>query len=240
LREIAAASDFDFVAIESPRAEKSSARARAKKKAPGGRPSRLGALWRYRTPALGGVLLVALLGLIVVNAMFLQHGRHPAPLFGSTLKLEPPRPPVRPSTLDTLLKERMPGLPLQPVKPAPEAAFAAPVATEAEDAPAAAPPAAPPATPRASAAPANKSHDIIGSLIENGRAVPHSAAGKSVVAAQRALRKLGAAVKPDGDYGAATRKAVETFQRDNHLPVTGELNAATRRQLAARSGMPVD
>ncbi len=33
-------------------------------------------------------MLCGLLGAIAVNAMFLQHGRHPAPLFGSTVKID--------------------------------------------------------------------------------------------------------------------------------------------------------
>jgi peptidoglycan hydrolase-like protein with peptidoglycan-binding domain len=38
--------------------------------------------------------------------------------------------------------------------------------------------------------------------------------------------------------GATTKKALEGFQRDNGLPVTGELTAKTRHLLAARSGLP--
>jgi len=239
LREIAAASDFDFVALE-PRRSKS-ARKPGKGQAP--QPAtllqRVVALWRYRTPAFGGVLLCALLVAIGVNAMFLQHGRHPAPLFGSTVKIEPPKPPappkahVRPNSIDALLTERIPAAPLQPVNPASEAAFSPPVVDEAPAAAAASAPAPQPA-------PAKKSRDLIGALIDGNGLAPASASAHEVIAAQRALQKLGVAVKPDGDYGAATRKAVEAFQRDNHLPVTGELNARTRRALAARSGLPVD
>jgi hypothetical protein len=232
LREIAAASDFDFVAVEPRPAAKGAAGKRAKgsKKTANAGRWRLGVLWRYRTPALGALVLGGLLAAIVVNAVFLQHGRHPAPLFGSTFKIEPPRPPARPAGLDTLLNERMPGLPLQPVNPSQDAAFSAPMVNE--------PPAAA-SQGAAQPAPTKKSRDLIGVLIDTGVAPP-AASGRSVLAAQRALQKLGAPVKPDGDYGAATRKAVEGFQRENHLPVTGELNAKTRRLLAARSGLPVD
>lgn len=239
MREIAAASDFDFVALEPPRAEKGAARKRAKgPKKDAAASSRLGALWRYRTPAFGMILLAGLLGAVVINAMFLQHGRHPAPLFGSTLKIEPPKPPPRPASIDALLNERIPGL-LQPVDPSQEAALAAPVVEE--------PPAGAPssgassqraATPQA--APAKKTRDPIGALIADNGVVSPPTSGKNVLAAQRALQKLGAAVKPDGEFGAATRAAVENFQRENHLPVTGELNAKTRHLLAARSGLPVE
>jgi hypothetical protein len=231
---MAAASDFDFVALE-PRRPSARKRGKGGNAAAEARPSRFAAVWRYRTPALAAGLLCALLGGIAVNAMFLQHGRHPAPLFGSTVKIEqpkPPRPPVRPSSIDALLTERIPSAPLQPVNPAQGAAFSpAAVDDEAAAAPAAAP----------AIAPVKKTRDPIGALIAgNGVATPEAASGKSVTAAQRALRKLGAPVKPDGDYGAATRKAVEAFQRDNHLAVTGDLNAKTRHLLSARSGLPVD
>lgn len=239
MREIAAASDFDFVALEPRRPPQGGARKRAQgknagKNAAGANGSRFGAVWRYRTPAFGAILLSALLGAIVVNAMFLQHGRHPAPLFGATVKIEapkpPPRPPIRPSSIDALLTERIPAAPLQPVNPAQEAAFSPPVTDEQ--------PAA--AAPAPAAAPTKKAHDPIGALIAGNGVVAPAASAKSVTSAQRALQKLGAPVKPDGELGAGTRKAVEAFQRENHLPATGELNAKTKRLLAARSGLPVD
>lgn len=234
MREIAAASDFDFVALE-PRRQAGARARKGRKKAVDAQPSLFAALWRYRAPAFGIAMLCGLLGAIAVNAMFLQHGRHPAPLFGSTVKIEPPKPPARPSSIDALLNERIPPAPLQPVNAAPEAAFSAPVVDDQPDAQEAdRAPAAP------AVAPVKKSHDLIGALIAGNGVVTPAVSGKSVMNAQRALQKLGAPVKPDGDYGAATRKAVEAFQRDNHLPVTGELTAKTRRALAARSGLPVE
>ena len=240
MREIAAASDFDFVALE-PRRQAGARARKGRRKAVDAQPSRFAALWRYRTPAIGGALLCGLLGVIAVNAMFLQHGRHPAPLFGSTVKIEPPKPPARPSSIDALINERIPPAPLQPVNAAPEAAFSAPVVDDQPDAqPADRAPAAQAPVAQAAVAPVKKSHDLIGALIAGNGVVTPAVSGKSVMTAQRALQKLGAPVKPDGDYGAATRNAVEAFQRDNHLPVTGELTAKTRRALAARSGLPVE
>ena len=170
--------------------------------------------------------------MIVVNAMFLQHGHHPAPLFGSTVKIEPPKPPARPSSIDALINERIPPAPLQPVNAAPEAAFSAPVVDDQPDAqPADRAPAAQAPVAQAAVAPVKKSHDLIGALIAGSGVVTPAVSGKSVMTAQRALQKLAHPVKPDGDYGSATRKAVEAFQRDNHLPVTG----SWPRKPAARS-----
>jgi hypothetical protein len=241
LREIAAASDFDFVALEPRRPEKGAARKgagaraeRSKKAA----PWRFAALWRYRTPAFGAVLLGALLAAVAINALFLQHGRHPAPLFGATFKIAPPAPPPRPSALDGLLNEEIPQGALKPVDPAQEAAFAAPAAPEA--------PAAAEAPRRAPSpvAPTRTAGDMLGALIADDGVVTAemraASAARVVLWAQKALARLGLPVKADGDYGAATRRAVEAFQRASHLPVTGELNARTRHALAARSGLRVE
>ena len=143
MREIAAASDFDFVALEPRRPEKGAARKRgqsqdrAVEKGRSAPTSRFAALWRYRTPALGALALSGLLGAVAVNALFLQHGQHPAPLFGATFKIAPPAPPAHPTSLDALLNEDIPQGALKPVDPSQGAAFAAPAAGEqaAADAP---------------------------------------------------------------------------------------------------------
>ncbi|WP_298424833.1 peptidoglycan-binding protein [Rhodoblastus sp.] len=242
MREIAAASDFDFVALEPRRVAKGATRKRSKSQKKGADvgAARFSILWRYRTPALGSFILVGLLAAIVVNAMFLQRGRHPAPLFGSTVRIAPPAPPVRPASFEPLLGDSIPQAALRPVDPATEAAFSAPVV---DDKPAPAETAPAPAS-HAATQPVRKAHDVIGDLID-GKTPPASpspakSASTSVLTAQRALAKLGAPVKPDGELGPGTRKAIEAFQRQNQLPVTGELNAKTRRQLSARSGVAVE
>jgi hypothetical protein len=237
LREIAAASDFDFVSVEPRRPAKGSARqGKARKKKAGAASAWLGRVWSYRTPALGVAALGALLAAVVINATYLQHSRHPAPLFGATFKVEAPKPPPRPAHLDALLSDKMPDAPLSKVA-ASEAALAPPPLERL------APSSAAPAVAREPApAPAKKHGDAIGALL-GGNSVEKSLAAppvapKTILSAQRALQKLGAPIKPDGALGATTKKALETFQRDNHLPVTGELTAKTRHLLAARSGLP--
>ncbi len=64
---------------------------------------------------------------------------------------------------------------------------------------------------------------------------------KLVSSAQRALTKLGyGPLKSDGLMGVGTRQAIEKFERDRRLPVTGELNPKTIRELAAQSGALVE
>jgi hypothetical protein len=262
LREIAAASDFDFIAAE-PRPARAAKRGKPRKKPGGGFFARMAKIGRYGTPFFAVTALVGLLAAIAVNAMFMQHDRHPAPLFGSTVKIEPPRPAPRPQ-LGALLADKLPSRTAGPVSASAGALSAPPVVRDLDDEQAGSPPiAAPP-----SAGP-KKSHDAIGALISGKSAAPAPAAkvaaaapkaqaaapklaapapktaaepapSKSLLSAQRALHKLGAPVAADGHNGAATRKALETFQRDNHLPVTGELTAQTRKALAARSGLAVE
>ena len=247
MREIAAASDFDFVSVEPRRPAKGGARqGKGRSKKAGSAPAGLSAIWRYRTPALGVAALGALLAMIVVNAVYLQHQRHPAPLFGSTFKIEPPKPPPRPARFDALLSEKMPEAVMSKVAASDAALAPPPAAAVSASGASSASPSAAPAAPVAT--PAKKKADAIGALLaDNGVARnveksvdPAPPAAKTVLKAQRALQKLGASVKADGAFGATTKKALEAFQRDNHLPVNGELTAKTRHLLAARSGLPVE
>jgi hypothetical protein len=240
LREIAAASDFDFVSVEPRRPARGSARqGKTRNKKASAVRAWLSAVWSYRTPALGVAALGALLAAVVVNAAYMQHTRHPAPLFGATFKVEAPKPPPRPAHLDALLSEKMPNAALSKVA-ASAAALAPPPAMA--PAPAAAVALARTAPAETAAAPAKKKTDAIGALLAgksiDKSAAPAPVAAKSILSAQRALQKLGAPVKPDGALGATTKRALEAFQRDNHLPVTGELTAKTRHLLAAHSGLP--
>jgi peptidoglycan hydrolase-like protein with peptidoglycan-binding domain len=58
---------------------------------------------------------------------------------------------------------------------------------------------------------------------------------------QRALARLGyGPIRPDGRPGSATRAAVQRFERDRNLPVTGEISSRLVRELAAVSGMPIE
>jgi hypothetical protein len=229
LREIAAASDFDFVASEpAPAARKTRARAAKPRGKALRAPLWLSRLWTWRTPLFGGFSFVVLLAAIGVNAMFLQRGRHPAPLMGSVLRIEPPR--AEPSAAQASRSDAIRSDAL-----APEAAKAAASTFEpiplAMPAPAKAPAAKLLASP--AAAPASRSGDAIGALIDKS-APPVPA--KKVAAAQKALNKLGAHVPANGQYNDATRKAVEKFQRDNGLPVTGELTPKLRHYLALQAG----
>jgi hypothetical protein len=62
-----------------------------------------------------------------------------------------------------------------------------------------------------------------------------------VTSGQRALAKLGyGPMKADGVLGPSTRQAIERFERDRRLTVTGDFAPRTARELAAASGLPVE
>jgi hypothetical protein len=116
----------------------------------------------------------------------------------------------------------------------PVPAAAPPVRTQ-QSAPAVAPPAA-----------RTAARDPIAEMIRMGGPVPvppanvgRPDAGDSVLAGQRALARLGYSVKVDGLMGPGTRQAIERFEQDRRLPVTGELNTRTARELSAASGIAV-
>ena len=61
-----------------------------------------------------------------------------------------------------------------------------------------------------------------------------------MLAVQRALLKLGFVVRPDGEMGAVTRRALEQYERDRGLPVDGRLTPKLVRRLSAETGISID
>jgi peptidoglycan hydrolase-like protein with peptidoglycan-binding domain len=63
------------------------------------------------------------------------------------------------------------------------------------------------------------------------------APSKRIVAIQRALSDFGyGQIKPSGQYDPETRTAIEKFERDHRLPVTGQISDRLVRELAAMTG----
>ena len=85
--------------------------------------------------------------------------------------------------------------------------------------------------PQSSGAPVRG--DAIGDLI--------AGSSRRVLAVQRALGDFGyGPVKPTGVLGHDTRAAIEKFERDRKLPVTGQLSDRLVRELAATTGRPLE
>lgn len=208
-----------------------------------------------------GIAAVAAIG-VPMNALFLQDGRHPAPLFSSQHSNAvpgAPTPPVRrPVVTESARIERdatvaAHATPKDPIANKIEKLDVAKSPDWGKSAPAKAEP------PHA----VDKKRDAIGLLIV-GDPPPVKASAdkpnkadkadkadkaptadktapvdKNVLYAQRALLKLGYVVRSDGVLSAATRHALEKFEGDAGLPVKGRITPKLLQQLAARSRLPL-
>ena len=176
--------------------------------------------WRYRGRSAGLAFGGALTAGFVINALILQGGPHPAPLFA-------PAPPLAQAASATAPQ----GLPqiLPPARPA-QLAAAAPETARASPAPAA-------KAEKQAAAPAPAARDSIADMLRTGAVGEPS---KPVALAQKALQKLGyGPIKADGHFGSGTKQAIERFERDRKLPVTGDIAGRTGKELlAAAAAIP--
>jgi len=67
------------------------------------------------------------------------------------------------------------------------------------------------------------------------------APSKKVIAVQRALADFGyGQIKPTGVLDPETRAAVEKFERDHRMPVTGQISDRFVRELAGMTGRPLE
>ena len=82
--------------------------------------------------------------------------------------------------------------------------------------------------------------DPIARLIAPSTA-PSIAPSKRITAVQRALADFGfGQIKPTGVFDADTRAAVEKFERERRLPVDGQISDRLVRELAGMTGRPLD
>jgi peptidoglycan hydrolase-like protein with peptidoglycan-binding domain len=64
---------------------------------------------------------------------------------------------------------------------------------------------------------------------------------RRVLAVQRALAEAGyAQIKPTGVFGPETRAAIEKFERERKLPITGQISDRLMRELAVLTGEPLE
>jgi hypothetical protein len=194
---------------------------------------------------LAGALAIAAIGAILTNALFLQAGRHPSPMFGSVVTLPPPAPVVvlpRPRPVELAARPAEPSLfepkaielrSAEPRVPEPKAAepkASDPKATDAMTSLVAKSTAAPVTAP-----PAN--------VMRPPAPIPmaQTAGARRVAAVQRALTEYGyGQLKPTGAVGADTQAAIAKFERDRKIPVTGQMSDRLVRELTAVIGHPID
>jgi len=182
---------------------------------------------------VAGALAFAAVSAIIANALFLQAGRHPSPMFGVVVAM-----PVA---------ESPPASPLprpRPVEAAGRSAEVAPVESKpAEPKPVdplanllkatAAPPALSSSVPRPPAPiPAGSRNETIANPMLGSH---------RVAAVQRALTEYGyGQLKPTGTIGSDTQAAIQRFERERRIPVTGQMSDRLVRELAAVIGHPID
>jgi hypothetical protein len=154
---------------------------------------------------------------IITNAMFLQAGRHPSPMFSpATVSQIPAAAPV--------------SAPLPRVRPVEAEARVADKPAEPVSAPAK--PATTSMAPRPPAAVPAAKNDPVGDLIVSTR---------RVAAVQRALTEYGyGQLKPTGVVGTDTQAAIQKFERDRKMPVTGQLSDRLIRDLTVLTGRPIE
>jgi hypothetical protein len=191
---------------------------------------------------LAGALAVTAIGAILTNALFLQAGRHPSPMFGSVVTLPPPAPAVvsplpRPRPVELAVRPAEPAL-FEPKPVEIKSAEPKTSDTKASDARAVDPMtslvAKSPAAP-VTAAPSN--------VMRPPASIPtaQTAGARRVAAVQRALTEYGyGQLKPTGAIGADTQAAILKFERDRKIPVTGQMSDRLVRELIAMIGHPID
>jgi hypothetical protein len=182
---------------------------------------------------VAGALAFAVVSAIIANALFLQAGRHPSPMFGSVVAIPAaalapasPLPRPRPVEADASLPEPKPAEP----KPA-EPKAADPLANLVKATSVA--PVAPSPTVRPPAPiPASSRNETI------ANSAPIS---RRVAAVQRALTEYGyGQLKPTGTVGSDTQAAIQKFERERKIPVTGQMSDRLVRELTAMIGRPID
>ena len=179
---------------------------------------------------VAGLIAFAAVSAIITNAVFLQTGPHPAPMFGSVVHMQQ-------ANLATVTLPR----------PRPAEADAAPSETHSTDAHV--------AEPRTNEKADSKSNDPLGSLVKatvappaaNGLRPPASippvpiTGSHKVAAVQRALTEYGyGQLKATGTIGADTVAAIQKFERDRKLPVTGQVSDRLVHELHVMIGHPID
>jgi hypothetical protein len=191
---------------------------------------------------IAGILAFAAACAIIANALFLQAGHHPSPMFGSVVAIPPaglapasPLPRPRPVELTTKATDTSP----------PEAKSvertAEPKSAEIKAAePKAVEPKA--ADPLANLVKATAAMPVTANVPRPPAPIPAApSSSRRVAAVQRVLTEYGyGQLKPTGTIGPDTQAAIQKFEREHRLPVNGQISDHLVRDLVAMTGHPID
>ena len=201
---------------------------------------------------LAGLVAVGAIAAIVANALLLQTGRHPAPMFGTVINL--PAPSSVPLS-NPLPRPRPVGADTSPLEPRATEFRAEPKPSELK------PSELKPAERAAEKAPeksveataSTRSNDPMTNLVKATTSTPPTAlrppapipaqglAARRIAGVQRALSEYGYGnLKITGTMNGETQAAIQKFEREHKMQVTGQLSDRLLRELAAAIGHPVE
>ena len=187
---------------------------------------------------VAGALAFFAVSAIIANALLLQAGHHPAPMFGSVVAvpaaaLAPASPLPRPRPNEAALRSA-------DVAPAePRLVESRPVELKPVE--------SKPSDPLANLVKATSAAPVASSAIprcrrrSRFRAQSTITGSRRVAAVQRTLTEYGyGQLKPTGTIGADTQAAIQKFERERKIPVTGQMSDRLVHELSAMVGKPID
>jgi hypothetical protein len=199
-------------------------------------------LLRSPKDMVAGLLAAAAVGAIVTNALFLQAGRHPSPMFGGTVVTLPAPQPVvvlpRPRPVELAAK------PVEADLPEPKPVETKSFDTKSIDTRNSDPRNSDPMTNLVAKSTGAPVAPPPANVMRPPAPIPAAAqttGARRVAGVQRALTQYGyGQLKPTGTVGADTQAAISKFEHARKMPVTGQMSDRLVRELTAMIGHPID
>ena len=203
-------------------------------------------LLRSPKDMVAGLLAAAAVCAIVTNALFLQAGRHPSPMFGGTVVTLPAPQAAVTSPLPRPRPAELTAKPVEVELPEPKPVEVKITDTRSTD------------LRNSDRSPDPKTSDPMANLVVKSAVapqaapanvmrppasipVPQSAGARRVAGVQRALTQYGyGQLKPTGAVGADTQTAISKFEHARKMPVTGQMSDRLVRELTTMIGHPID
>jgi len=196
-------------------------------------------LLRNPKDMIAGLLAFAAVSAIVANALFLQAGRHPAPMFGSSIAVPAaaltsanllPRPrPAEAALFESRPIEIRPAEPKAVDSKSADAKSTDPMASLVK------------ATTGAPVTPSNAVRPPAPIPTASRSDAVQITGSRRVAAVQRVLTEYGyGQLKATGTIGSDTQGAIQKFEREHKMPPTGQVSDRLVRELIAMVGHPID
>lgn len=190
---------------------------------------------------VAGLIAATAICAILTNALFLQAGRHPSPMFGSVVTLPPPQAAVaNPLPRPRPVVEADPPETRQVEVRGADSRQADSRNADTKSAEARNADAMTNLVVKSTSAPATTPANVARPPAPIP-ATTQSAGARRVAAVQRTLTQYGyGQLKPTGAVGSDTQTAIAKFERERKLPVTGQLSDRLVRELSAMVGHPIE